>query len=47
LEDRLGLPVIYNNDANAAALYAHHVRHGSDAGRHPSVSVGVGTCFAS
>ena len=25
LEARLGLPVIYNNDGNAAALYAHHV----------------------
>ena len=26
LEDRLGIPVLYNNDGNAAALYAHHVR---------------------
>ena len=25
LEERLGLPVVYNNDGNAAALYAHHV----------------------
>ena len=24
LEARLGLPVVYNNDGNAAALYAHH-----------------------
>ena len=24
LEIRLGLPVLYNNDANAAALYAHY-----------------------
>jgi glucokinase len=28
LEIRLGLPVVYNNDANAAALYAHSVRFG-------------------
>src|SRR6516164_677841 len=33
LEDRLGIPVIYNNDGNAAALYAHFVRHGADAAR--------------
>ena len=26
LEERIGLPVVYNNDGNAAALYAHHVR---------------------
>src|SRR6266498_1718688 len=25
LEAKVGLPVVYNNDANAAALYAHHV----------------------
>ena len=31
LEARLGLPVIYNNDANAASLYAHHVHFGPDA----------------
>ena len=31
LEERLGIPVLYNNDGNAAALYAHHVRHGADA----------------
>ena len=43
LEDRLGLPVVYNNDANAAALYAHHVRFGADAARHSSISVVVGT----
>ena len=24
VEARLGLPVVYNNDANAAVLYAHH-----------------------
>jgi predicted NBD/HSP70 family sugar kinase len=43
LEDRLGIPVIYNNDANAAALYAHHVRHGAAAHAHSSVSAIVGT----
>ena len=43
LEDRLGLPVIYNNDANAAALYAHYMRLGPDAPSHSSVSVIVGT----
>ena len=31
LEERLGIPVLYNNDGNAAALYAHHVRHGAQA----------------
>src|SRR6266516_498571 len=43
LEARLGLPVVYNNDANAAALYAHHVRFGSEAARRSSVSAIVGT----
>ena len=43
LEARLGLPVVYNNDANAAALYAHHVRFGARAAGHSSVSVIVGT----
>ena len=43
LEARLGLPVIYNNDANAAALYAHHVHFGADSGRYSSVSAIVGT----
>ena len=43
LEARLGLPVVYNNDANAAALYAHHVRFGDAAAGHSSVSVIVGT----
>src|SRR5262245_46738453 len=28
LELRLGVPVVYNNDGNAAALYAHHVHFG-------------------
>src|SRR5215469_14782959 len=43
LESRLGLPVIYNNDANAAALYAHHVHFGPDAPRRSSVALIVGT----
>jgi glucokinase len=43
LEDRLGVPVIYNNDANAAALYAHYMRLGPDAPSRSSVSVIVGT----
>ena len=43
LEIRLGLPVVYNNDANAAALYAHSVRFGAKAAGHSSVSVIVGT----
>lgn len=42
-EESLGIPVIYNNDANAAALYAHHVRYPDDAERHGSVSAIVGT----
>ncbi len=29
LEARLGLPVVYNNDGNAAALYAHHEHFGT------------------
>jgi predicted NBD/HSP70 family sugar kinase len=43
LEVRLGLPVIYNNDANAAALYAHHVRYGRDSAAYSSISAIVGT----
>jgi predicted NBD/HSP70 family sugar kinase len=43
LETRIGLPVIYNNDANAAALYAHHAHFGADAARYSSVSAIVGT----
>ena len=43
LEDRLGLPVIYNNDANAASLYAHDVHFGREAARRSSVSLIVGT----
>jgi glucokinase len=44
LERTIGVPVLYNNDANAAALYAHHVYFGTDeAERRSSVSVIVGT----
>src|ERR1700760_4019409 len=43
LENRLGIPVLYNNDGNAAALYAHHQRHGADAHARSSVSAIVGT----
>src|SRR5919198_2357478 len=43
LEAMVGIPVVYSNDANAAALYAHHQRFGPDAGRHSSVSAIVGT----
>ena len=43
LAERLGLPVIYNNDGNAAALYAHHVRFGVESARHSSLSAIVGT----
>src|ERR1700684_2234491 len=43
LADRIGLPVIYNNDGNSAALYAHHVRFGVESGQRGSVSAIVGT----
>ncbi len=43
LEVRLALPVVYSNDGNAAALYAHHVYFGDDAARRSSVSAVVGT----
>ncbi|MEV6365563.1 ROK family protein [Micromonospora musae] len=43
LERRLGLPVTYHNDGNAAALYAHHVHFGADAMLRSSVSAIVGT----
>jgi glucokinase len=43
LEARIGLPVVYNNDGNVAALYAHHVRFGADAPLRSSVSAIVGT----
>lgn len=46
LERRLGLPVIYNNDGNAASLYAHHRYFGvDDAPKRSSVSGIVGTGF--
>ena len=44
-EKRLGIPVVYNNDGNAAALYAHHVRYGGAFAWHSSVSAIVGTGF--
>ena len=43
LEARLELPVVYNNDGNAAALYAHYRHYGMEAARRSSVSVVVGT----
>jgi glucokinase len=43
LQARLGLPVIYNNDANAASLYAHHAHFGPSAAQRSSVSLIVGT----
>lgn len=43
LEVRIGRPVVYNNDGNAAALYAHHVHFGLLAPGASSVSVVVGT----
>jgi glucokinase len=43
LEARLGLPVIYNNDGNAAALYAHHLRFGDKSAQYSSISAIVGT----
>ena len=43
LEARIGLPVVYNNDGNAAALYAHHVHFGARALETSSVSAIVGT----
>jgi glucokinase len=43
LEARLGLPVVYNNDGNAAALYAHHRLFGAVAMQRSSISAIVGT----
>jgi predicted NBD/HSP70 family sugar kinase len=43
LQTRLGIPVVYNNDGNAAALYAHHAYFGVDAATRSSVSAIVGT----
>jgi glucokinase len=43
LEVRLQLPVVYSNDANAAALYAHHVHFAAEALERSSISAIVGT----
>lgn len=43
LEERVGLPVIYSNDGNAAALYAHRLHFGRDRWTRSSVSAIVGT----
>ena len=43
LEHRLGIPVVYNNDGNAAALWAHHEHFRSEGSLHSSVSAIVGT----
>jgi predicted NBD/HSP70 family sugar kinase len=43
LEDRLGIPVVYNNDGNAAALWAHHEHFRSEGPLYSSVSAIVGT----
>jgi glucokinase len=43
LEKRLAVPVVYQNDGNAAALYAHRVHFGAQASWRSSVSVIIGT----
>jgi predicted NBD/HSP70 family sugar kinase len=43
LENRLQLPVLYHNDGNAAALYAHHQHYGDLAYERSSISAVVGT----
>lgn len=43
LQTRLGVPVVYHNDGNAAALYAHYAHYGADAVHHSSVAAIVGT----
>jgi predicted NBD/HSP70 family sugar kinase len=43
LEARIGLPVIYNNDGNAAALYAHHRHFDDRAAKRSSLAAIVGT----
>jgi predicted NBD/HSP70 family sugar kinase len=45
LTARIGLPVVYNNDANAAAIYAHHTHFGPTATERSSVSAIIGTGF--
>jgi predicted NBD/HSP70 family sugar kinase len=47
LEKRLELPVVYNNDGNAASFYAHHALFGPLAGSRSSVSAIVGTGLGS
>jgi glucokinase len=43
VEEALHLPVIYNNDGNAAALYAHQQHFGPAASQRSSISAIVGT----
>ena len=43
LEAKLGLPVVYHNDGNAAALYAHYQLFGAAAPQRSSISAIVGT----
>jgi predicted NBD/HSP70 family sugar kinase len=43
LEARVGLPVAYENDGNAAALYAHHAHFGERSAGASSVAAIVGT----
>jgi glucokinase len=43
LEARLSIPVVYNNDGNAAALYAHYQLFGPLAPSRASISAIVGT----
>jgi glucokinase len=43
LEAAIGIPVVYNNDGNAAALYAHHVHYGILALDRSSIAAIVGT----
>ena len=43
LEQRLGLPVVYTNDGNAAAMYAHYAHYGFTAAHRSSVAAIVGT----
>jgi glucokinase len=42
-EQSLGLPVVYSNDGNAAALYAHTTYFGDSADRTSSIAAVVGT----
>jgi predicted NBD/HSP70 family sugar kinase len=43
LEAELGIPVVYNNDGNAAALYAHHLYFDASAQARSSIAAIVGT----